>query len=508
MSSSKILYFIFVFTFVFVGNASATIYSCIDPCNTPTTSFSGGRISSVDGGARIQTFSLESLNLKKYAAPATSLGNTVNNANARLSTSGSIQITLEDFQKISRPRNSWVLLQDESITFSMDIGSASTSTAQTWTLPTDFFDNYQFASLEDFVPIEEVPEDLRFANANKVSKQYYLDAGDNVIEVFTHFSLGNSQIDQLGYSYYYYLDGDDESFDSEDFKLSDVPISLSQTYTYTQELSDYRTGLFLTKYEVSKTVDAYGILETPAGDYECLRISFSVNKYSRPDESSSFTFEESINKINFVTKEGFLFSARVDDLSGTQSLSEIETKLVLPTAKFDDNAVLQLNNDGKGIAVNDDGSEAHPSSVFEVESDSLGILIPRIVEAKRPANATEGLLIYQTDNSPGFYYYDGAVWQRLDNSTPAASARIAAKSSNGGISKLNNAGISQLKSGNSFITFKEGKTLDPNKYIVNLQAEGENNGLYISKKTKNGFEVKELKNGKSNTKFSWTLNEF
>lgn len=507
MKSLRLASFFFFFFAFFSYESFATIYVCKEPCGpSPNPKFENGRMSAVAASARIQKFSLGALNLKKYAAPSNNSKSVMNKANARVTMAGSIQITLEDIQKISRPRNSWVLLQDEAVTFSMDIGTASTSSAQTWTLPSDFFDNYQFVSLEDFIPVSEVPEELRFLDANKVSKQYYLDAEDNIIEVFTHFDLGNSQIDQLGYSYYYYIDGDDESFDSEDFKLSDVPISLSQSYSYTEEISDYRTGLYLTKYEVSKTVDAYGILETPAGDYDCLRISFSADKYSRPDTSSSFTFEESFNKINFVTKEGFLFSARVGGLSGTQSLSEIETKLVLPTALFDDDAVVQLNNDGKGISISDNGTVAHASAVLEVESDSLGILIPRILEANRPGNATEGLLIYQTDTDPGFYYYDGADWQRLDNSTAAASARIAAKPSSN-ISKPSKAGISKLKSGSTFISFEEGKTLDPSFYIVNLQAEGENNGLFISKKTAKGFEVKEQGRGRSNVKFSYTIVE-
>jgi len=54
------------------------------------------------------------------------------------------------------------------------------------------------------------------------------------------------------------------------------------------------------------------------------------------------------------------------------------------------------------------------SAMLEIESTDSGILIPRMNQAQRDAitvNATTtGLLIYQTNNTPGFYYYNGASW--------------------------------------------------------------------------------------------------
>lgn len=38
-----------------------------------------------------------------------------------------------------------------------------------------------------------------------------------------------------------------------------------------------------------------------------------------------------------------------------------------------------------------------------------------------------------------------------------------------------------------------------------IQLEGDCNGVFVTEKTKNGFRVKELKNGKSNVSFSWNL---
>lgn len=55
-----------------------------------------------------------------------------------------------------------------------------------------------------------------------------------------------------------------------------------------------------------------------------------------------------------------------------------------------------------------------PSSEFEVKSplNDKGVLIPRMNQAQRNliASPATSLLIYQTDNTPGFYYYNGTIW--------------------------------------------------------------------------------------------------
>jgi hypothetical protein len=57
----------------------------------------------------------------------------------------------------------------------------------------------------------------------------------------------------------------------------------------------------------------------------------------------------------------------------------------------------------------------HSSAQLEVSSTNKGILIPRMSLAQRGAigSPAAGLLIFQTDNSPGFYYYTGSSWQAV-----------------------------------------------------------------------------------------------
>jgi trimeric autotransporter adhesin len=61
------------------------------------------------------------------------------------------------------------------------------------------------------------------------------------------------------------------------------------------------------------------------------------------------------------------------------------------------------------VAISNDGSLPDNSAMLDVKSTDKGILIPRMTMAQRNAIASPatGLMIYQTDNSPGFYYNSG-----------------------------------------------------------------------------------------------------
>src|SRR5215831_6330181 len=52
------------------------------------------------------------------------------------------------------------------------------------------------------------------------------------------------------------------------------------------------------------------------------------------------------------------------------------------------------------------------SSLLEIKSTSKGLLISRMTQTQRNAIASPatGLLIYQTNATPGFYYYNGTAW--------------------------------------------------------------------------------------------------
>lgn len=69
----------------------------------------------------------------------------------------------------------------------------------------------------------------------------------------------------------------------------------------------------------------------------------------------------------------------------------------------------------QSVAINTDGSLPNSSSILDIKSTNKGLLIPRMLLTQRNgiASPATGLLIYQTDNTAGYYYYNGTGWLPL-----------------------------------------------------------------------------------------------
>ena len=67
------------------------------------------------------------------------------------------------------------------------------------------------------------------------------------------------------------------------------------------------------------------------------------------------------------------------------------------------------------VGINTDGSSPDASAMLDVKSTTKGLLIPRMTSAQKSAisSPASGLLIYQTDATPGFYYFSGTAWIML-----------------------------------------------------------------------------------------------
>jgi hypothetical protein len=57
------------------------------------------------------------------------------------------------------------------------------------------------------------------------------------------------------------------------------------------------------------------------------------------------------------------------------------------------------------------------SAMLDITSTTKGLLIPRMTQAQRNGITTpaSGLMIYQTDNTAGFYYYNGTAWTAVSS---------------------------------------------------------------------------------------------
>jgi hypothetical protein len=71
----------------------------------------------------------------------------------------------------------------------------------------------------------------------------------------------------------------------------------------------------------------------------------------------------------------------------------------------------------QSIGINTDASNADSSAILDIKSSSKGVLIPRLTKAQRDAvvNPANGLMIFQTDNTPGIYTFNTAGGWALMN---------------------------------------------------------------------------------------------
>jgi hypothetical protein len=69
----------------------------------------------------------------------------------------------------------------------------------------------------------------------------------------------------------------------------------------------------------------------------------------------------------------------------------------------------------QGLSVNTTGAAANSSAMLDVSSTTQGVLVPRMTTAQRTAisSPATGLLVYQTDGTSGFYFYNGSAWTSL-----------------------------------------------------------------------------------------------
>jgi len=64
------------------------------------------------------------------------------------------------------------------------------------------------------------------------------------------------------------------------------------------------------------------------------------------------------------------------------------------------------------VGINTGNNGPDGSAILDVNSTDKGFLPPRLTEAQRNgiSNPAAGLLIFQTDGTTGFYYYNGTNW--------------------------------------------------------------------------------------------------
>ena len=98
--------------------------------------------------------------------------------------------------------------------------------------------------------------------------------------------------------------------------------------------------------------------------------------------------------------------------------SELQPRPLLTSAPFvlslqgESNILPSTGPMGVGTARPDTSS-----AILAVESTEQGALLPKMTQAQRNAIAVPaaGLLVFQTNNDPGFYFYNGSAWLQISN---------------------------------------------------------------------------------------------
>ncbi len=108
------------------------------------------------------------------------------------------------------------------------------------------------------------------------------------------------------------------------------------------------------------------------------------------------------------------------------------------------------------------------SSVLDVKSSAKGFLAPRMLQTERSTilSPAEGLLVYQTDETKGFYYYNGVIWiliasGTISNYLPLAGGTLTGELDASGGFKLGSTGTVLQKILKTSVTITDNTAIEP-----------------------------------------------
>ena len=80
----------------------------------------------------------------------------------------------------------------------------------------------------------------------------------------------------------------------------------------------------------------------------------------------------------------------------------------------------------QNVGINETGANPNASAMLDVAANNKGILIPRLNRAQKFLinSPADGLLIYQTDDTVGFWYYEKNKWVPVMRSVTAGKGLV------------------------------------------------------------------------------------
>ena len=97
-----------------------------------------------------------------------------------------------------------------------------------------------------------------------------------------------------------------------------------------------------------------------------------------------------------------------------------------------------LNINAQSILFNSLGGTPDTSSLLELRSTEKGFLAPRMNSTQRLAISTpaQGLLVFQTNGTVGFYFYNGSGWDTLGGATTVTNISNVTNVASSGIAVI------------------------------------------------------------------------
>lgn len=244
-----------------------------------------------------------------------------------------ITITTTDVQGWFAPGKSWNSLSNDSlISTTMNVGSASSSSSQLWTLPTV---TYRDTSRSENMAPSATPFASRFPTATHAQRSTYRDNG-NTYTFYQYSRIANDSLFNVGSAI---IGPSDTLFIQENRFEVKFPFILGSTFV-SRDSTSFGPGSYSIS-NMTEVVDAYGSLTIPGkGTFQMLRAKtrrindvYLQGTLSSRDTSVSFFW---------IAKEGYLIdveASNTKDTTGTIPIRGIHLTWITDTPV---NVIVQL----------------------------------------------------------------------------------------------------------------------------------------------------------------------
>lgn len=261
------------------------------------------------------------------------------------------------------------------------------------------------------------------ADANNEIQDLSLNSTTNILTITKNGSASEIDLSK-------YLNTDTKLSDADIASMGYVKSSNDADADSANEIQDLSLNtvtheLTITKNESASKIDLTPYLDntdTNLSDAEITAMGYIKSAEDGDFDSNNEIQDLSLNPVTnilTITKNGL---ANEIDLS--KYLDNTDTQNIENVLEKGDNANLTSIKNLGSVSIGKE--EIDESAVLDVASTEKGILLPRMTLEQRNkiANPQVGLLVFQIDNSPGFYFYNGSDWVSMYNTSSSGKSNV------------------------------------------------------------------------------------